>query len=200
LPFDLIRCRFVSKKRGEPPVVALDLQSAGERHDLSPEVWAFYAQAAAVAFERYHSPPPPPKDGTLHPSRHDEVPAKLTWSPTDERARRSHEALDATCSGAYAVACAAVDALDGWRVIGRTDHGSGSDWYMIRRDARDPDAWVKLEVSGIGECAGMRGMTLLRARLRQKVQQVEGGDLDRPGVAVVVGFEAVRVLVSEVQQ
>jgi hypothetical protein len=69
---------------------------------------------------------------------------------------------------------------------------------MIRDD--DPESLVKLEVSGVSACAGPQGTAILRARLKQKVDQVRGGDLPLPGVAVVVGFEAPRVLISAVQR
>lgn len=49
-------------------------------------------------------------------------------------------------------------------------------------------AW--LEVSGTGDGN-------LASRLKEKVAQGKGGDLQRPGMAVVVGFKAARVVVEK---
>ncbi len=75
--------------------------------------------------------------------------ALLTWVPADETMRRSHgNELDATETGAYAVAVAALHAVDGWRNVRRAAHATGADLLMVRTD--DPEAFVKLEVSGHG--------------------------------------------------
>lgn len=60
----------------------------------------------------------------------------------------------------------------------------------MSRHGEPPNDFFKLEVSGVA-----RGEALA-ARLAEKVEQVQGGDLNRPGVAVVVGFEAATVLME----
>lgn len=62
---------------------------------------------------------------------------------------------------------------------------------MVKSNTSDED-FVRLEVSGVA--AGER---TLPHRLRKKVQQLYDGDLLRPGVAAVVGFEAARILLED---
>jgi hypothetical protein len=178
------------------PAPILDLHERGG-HFLSPALWAAWAEAAAVALERYHAPPPPARPCTIT-SAGTNHPALLIWLAADDVVRASHaNEIDATELGAYVVAAASIHAVNGWRVAGRTHQGSGSDFIMLR-DA-DPNSFVKVEVSGVGECDGDAGLSILRARLRQKIDQVGRGDLDLPGMAVVVGFQSARILVSEVR-
>ncbi len=100
--------------------------------------------------------------------------------------------------GAYAVATLAVHAADDWRVIARTPTESGADLWMIRERDDSADAQVRLEVSGIAKGTGASGITALRARLEDKTAQVRKGRARTPGIAAVVGFEVLRVLISEV--
>lgn len=60
---------------------------------------------------------------------------------------------------------------------------------MVPHGEPDND-YVKLEVSGIARGSSGEG------RLATKMDQVGGGDLDRPGVALVVGLEAAAILVK----
>ena len=114
--------------------------------------------------------------------------------------KRSHaNTTDATEEGAYAVASLAVNALDGWRIIARTPTESGADIWMARPED-DPDGQVRLEVSGIAEGADAAAATALRTRLHGKVAQLRRGKASEPGIAAVVGFGLVRVLVSELTE
>jgi hypothetical protein len=67
---------------------------------------------------------------------------------------------------------------------------------MVRTND-DPDAQVRLEVSGIASGTDTTGMSALRTRFNEKIAQVHRGKASEPGMAAVVGFELVRVLVSE---
>lgn len=181
-------------------VLVIDLLEAGASHRITPFVWGGWMEAAAVTFERFHPAPPPPRACSLTVTNRDEVPAAFVWPATNEDTRGSHaNPLNATEHGAYAVATATVAALDGWRVTGRAHHGSGADLLMLREGA-NPNDFVRLEVSGMAEGSGAPGLTALRRRLVEKIDQLGKGDLDRPGVAAVVGFELASVLVSEVQE
>ena len=113
--------------------------------------------------------------------------------------RSNHNTTDATEEGAYAVAGLAVHALDGWRIIGRTPTESGADVW-IARPHDDPDAQVRLEVSGMAEGTDQAAMTALRARFNGKIAQLRRGKALEPGIAAVVGFELVRILVSELTE
>jgi hypothetical protein len=67
-------------------------------------------------------------------------------------------------------------------------------------DGDDPDNFVRLEVSGMAAGAGDEAKTALARRLDIKIAQLGRGDLDRPGVAAVFGFELARVMFSKVQR
>jgi hypothetical protein len=177
--------------------VRLDLRKPGNAHRMTPASWKVRAEAAAVTLERFHAAPPPPKSCALCPEGEREVPATLSWKPADDRERSTHaNENDATEDGAYAIAMLAVHAIGQWRVTARTHQGSGSDFRMVRDGAEDD--FMRLEVSGVAQRTSQAGAATLTARLREKVAQLGNGDLDRPGMAVVVGFEAARVLLSKV--
>ncbi len=95
---------------------------------------------------------------------------------------------DATEYGAYAVAIAVAHDL-GFKVIGRTHQGSGTDWLMIR-EGEPANDYYKLEVSGIARINKEKP----ESRLSSKVAQGSHGDLQRPGVAVVARFEDLRIV------
>lgn len=170
-----------------PEPIHLDLTRLGEVCDLSPTVLAYLAEAASVMLDLYHPPPPPPTPGVL--VRAAERPLGLLRSAPSEQQRESHQnERDAPEDGACAVAIATVHAL-GYEVVRRTRQGSGCDYLMVPSGEPEND-FLKLEVSGTGEGDPSR-------RVAEKVAQARGGDLQRPGMAVVVGFKAARVLVAE---
>ncbi len=153
---------------------------------------ASYAEAASVMLDRFHRAPPPPTPAqVIHDA--DARDACVHWHEPDDRQRSSHaNDIDAPEEGAYALAFAAVTAL-GYVVRCRARHGSGSDWVLTRAGEPDNDYW-KLEVSGIAA----RDDGEFRARLQKKLGQVAGGDLRRPGLAVVVRFSEVVVAIRRV--
>jgi len=182
----------------EPKHPALELHAAGAEHRLSAHVWGCWAEAACVCLARFHTKPPPPT--ALQISREEEEPCQIaiSWRAPDQTVQRSHDNdLDATRDGAYAVAAVSLQAIDGWRIRARAPTASGADLLALRDDDA-PDDFVKIEVSGVSAGTDQRGHRELHKRLRQKIEQVRRGDLDRPGLAVVVGFELAHVLVSEV--
>ena len=178
----------------------VDVCEAKADHMLSEKVWDCWAEAAAVTLSRFHKAPPPPTPLEVAPTGVDPVRVHLKWPAPDKRALASHaNEQNATEWGAYVLAAIAVRSAGAWRVRGRANHASGADLVMLRDDD-DPENFVKLEVSGVAKGSGNAGAKKLRDRLREKIDQAGRGDLDRPGVAVVVGFEAARALVSEVQR
>lgn len=139
--------------------------------------------AASVMFDKFHQPP---ADGVIDFDSKTQ-PLLVSWDPPAPRLRETHaNELDATEEGAYAVAFSAVMS-HGFVVRRRVHHGSGAD-YLLSREGEPDNDFVKLEVSGVA-----RGDKRLAARLETKIRQVAGGDLPRPGLAVVVGFQAVQV-------
>lgn len=168
--------------------VHLDLHRLGEVSRLSPTVLACFAEAASVMLHLHHAAPPPSTPGVLVQNA-EAVPLSLDWPEPTSQQRESHQnEKDAPEDGACAVAIAAVHAL-GYTVVRRTRQGSGCDYLMVPHGEPEND-FRKLEVSGMG--AGH-----LPTRLKEKVAQGQGGDLQRPGMAVVVGFKAARILVEE---
>src|SRR4051812_34395427 len=153
---------------------------------LTPALVSMWSEAATVMLFKFHQVPPPKTpmvlawdDGRclLH----------LHWIQPAVRALESHaNEKDATESAAYAVAIAAAN-HNGYVVRRRAHQGSGADLLMVRRGEPDND-FVKLEVSGIARGGG------LETRVSKKTEQVAGGDLARPGVALVVHFEAAEIV------
>lgn len=167
--------------------VCLDLTDLRAVSRLTPAVLEALAEAASVMLDRYHPAPPPPTPFGLH-LRGEELPADVAWQgPTNDQRDTHANEKDAAEDGACAVAIATA-AATGYVVVRRTRQGSGCDYLMIRKGEPEND-FHKLEVSGTGEGN-------LRSRLTQKVAQGKGGDLDRPGLAVVVGFKEAKILVD----
>ncbi len=157
----------------------LDLTTLHARCSLSPALVGALVEAASVVMAAHHAAPPTPMRWV-----EDEIdrPARIIWTAPDERAIASHSNnKDATEDAACAVAIAAMHEL-GFRVVKRAFHGSGADYLMVRNGEPEND-FLKLEVSGIFQGGG------LLKRLRVKIDQVGGGQLNRPGRAVVVQFE-----------
>lgn len=116
---------------------------------------------------------------------------ELVWSAPQEIHRQTHaNEIDATETAAYGLALVVVSEGD-YLVRRRAHHGSGSDYLLTKRGEPDND-FVRLEVSGVARGHG------LSWRLSDKVAQLRRGDLRRPGLAVVVGFEAAKMCVEEV--
>jgi len=148
-----------------------------------------YAEAASVMLDRYHEHSP--VFGTVSLDGEERC-AAFTWPPStdDEKASHANE-LDAIQYGAYAVSFIAANRMTGYVVRKRAHHGSGADWLMTKPGERD-DEFVRLEVSGVGRDKSLEG------RLKDKVAQLGRGDLARPGLAVVVGFEGAAIVMRAV--
>jgi hypothetical protein len=156
---------------------------------LSENHVANHVDAASVMLHKFHAPP---AQGLLDDNGAASG-IQVEWNAPDELLLSTHaNELDATEDGAYAVAFATM-LSKGFVVRRRAHHGSGSDYLMTRAGEPDNDFW-KLEVSGV---ARPRDTTALRARLNAKLSQLGRGDLARPGVAVVVGFETVQIVMEE---
>jgi hypothetical protein len=113
---------------------------------------------------------------------------ELVWDGPGQEILESYgNEIDATEDAAYAVAIALADHL-GFKVVKRAHQGSGTDWLMIRKGEPAND-WYKLEVSGMARMNKERP----ESRLEGKVVQGSGGDLQRPGVAVVVRFQDAKI-------
>lgn len=158
-------------------VVSVDLRDLGPFSQLSSGLRDGLLEAARVMLDRFHQSAP--VDGKW--LRHSEVVITLVhWDASTAVMQTSHGNLkDATEDGAYALAIIAASLL-GYRVLGRTPQGSGSDWHL--EHPTDPQRALKLEVSGIAE-GGSPG-----SRLEQKLIQGQKGVPKTEGVAIVFRF------------
>ena len=163
-----------------------NLMELARRCTLSPVLIRMWVEAATVMLFKFHRAPPPRTRLSLHWDER-RCSLHLDWTQPDRQALESHaNEKDATEAGAYAVAIAAAE-HDGYVVRRRAHQGSGADLLMVRRGEPDND-FVKLEVSGIARGGGLEN------RVTRKAAQVAGGDLARPGVAIVVHFEAAHIV------
>lgn len=175
---------------------------AERHHGITAEIGASYAQAAAVCLSRHHVPPT-----TARVSSVDRPDASygLSWPIPDERARAGWaNDDDATRDGAYGIVLAAADAHLGLVALARTRVRSGADYWLGPRDSIaspmdgliDLEHAIRLEASGIDHCRGAGDLT---RRVRQKVEQLQRGNSDRPAVAGVVAFNLLRIAFRSVR-
>ena len=170
--------------------ISIDLGDLGNAVTLSPAMVTAYSEAARVMLDHYHQSRERLEGLLVHDD--DEKPLVLLFEPPNDQIHDSYANMqDATEYGAYAVAFGAAHETEGYVVKKRAHHGSGSDFLMVK-DGESDENFVRLEVSGVGSPQGN-----LPARLQKKKSQLNSGDLLRPGVAVVVGFGAVRILMED---
>lgn len=170
----------------------LDLTRLPRIWNLDEGLLAVCVRSAAVMLQRFHDRPPAP--GRVVRNQDTERIADVNWRvPTEVEQRSFLNHKDATEDGAYAVAFAVAHALERYVVVMRAEQLTGCDYLLVREGEPEND-FVKLEVSGLA--TGTDGE--VRERLREKVGQVGGGTLVRPGLAVVVRFERVMVVTEDV--
>jgi hypothetical protein len=157
--------------------------------DLSSAMLAVFSEAAAVLLNTFHPAPPPPTAVRMT-SGLEEGRIEIDWDSPDVKTQETHaNEKDATEFAAYGISVLAAQHR-GFRIRKRAHNRSGADFLMVRHGEPDND-FVKLEVSGVA-----RGEATLLPRSKAKVAQVRGGNLARPGCAVVVGFESARILME----
>jgi len=168
----------------------LRFEDLAERHPIDPYQLQGYANAAKVRLEVHHAPP---VDFELC-SNGETVVCEVKWEPVDDMLRRSYNnADDAKRDGAYVMAFAAVEELEGLVGIGRAETKTGADYYVAPRgtDPADFEEALRLEVSGTDGTAAQ-----VRARLRQKQEQTQAGTGTEPAIAAVVGFRTRLILIE----
>jgi hypothetical protein len=150
------------------------------------------SEAAFILLWRFHGKPPTDgqwEHGETNTSQGSPVDVEVQWDQPPEHWLGSYlNDLKTVERAAEAVAIAIADQL-GFKVLGEVYHGSGADWLMIPKGEPGND-YYKLEVSGMMD---VNAETPER-RLRMKVAQSQRGDLQRPGMAVVVRFADMRIL------
>lgn len=183
--------RHYSGPMGEQTSRNLRFEQLAERHPIDPVQLQCYANAAKVRLSVHHASPVA-FDLT---SRGETLSYQVSWDPVDDMLRRSYNnSDDATRDGAYVMAFAAVEELEGLVAIGRAETKTGADYY-IAPSGTDPDDFeeaIRLEVSGTD------GPTATcRARLKQKQEQTRKGTGAEPAMAAVVGFKQRLILVEK---
>lgn len=166
--------------------LSLPVRHMGDRHPgLTPHVAASYCEAAYVCLDSHHRSPA----GFLLRSGALERNVQVEWPEVTERQKRAwNNRSDAVRDGAYAVAIAAVEVVEGLVAIGRAETLTGSDYYLGKPgiDYEDFESAIRLEVSGTD--AG--GPGTVAARLTAKITQLGAGRSTLSGRACVVGFKA----------
>jgi hypothetical protein len=108
---------------------------------------------------------------------------------------------DATRDAAYGVSIAAAESELGMLAISRAEHRTGADYYIqaesdwTSADRVDLETAYRLEVSGVDRGSD----SVIRSRVRTKVKQLQDGDSDLPGIAAVVGFSQLQVILELVE-
>lgn len=173
-------------------MIKLDVRDLSAISAATPGQLAARSEAASVMMWRFHVAPQ--TQGEWHPDalgpvRQSPVEVEVLWQePTPSILEAHRNELKNVERAAEAVAIAVAAHL-GFNVVGEAYHGSGSDWLMVPRSEPKND-FYKLEVSGMI----LKTSDNPEGRLREKVAQGRNGDMERPGMAVVVRFEDVRIL------
>ncbi len=171
-----------------PALPALD--ELHERHyGLTEHICRSYAEAAAVALDRHHSPP-----ADFHVTADGGACLRaLGWTVSNARARAGwNNADDTTRDGAYVIAAAAVEAEMGLYAVDRADTRTGADYYFAPAHGPDLETAIRVEISGVDK----GGEGEVKARLKRKLKQAQEGKSDLPAAACIVGFKARRVAIA----
>ncbi|MEW6467021.1 MAG: hypothetical protein AB1434_14145 [Pseudomonadota bacterium] len=168
----------------------LHFENLYPKHPIDQHQLQGYANAAKVCLEKHHASPvtfDAESDGRT-------VSYELQWQPIDDMLPRSYNnSDDAKRDGAYVIAFAVVEDLEGLVSIGRAETKTGADYYLapVGTSPADFESAVRLEVSGTDGSPSQA-----RIRLRQKQQQARNGTGAEPAIAAVVGFRSRLILVE----
>ena len=173
----------------------LPLHDMDRRHvGLTKAISDSYTEAARVCLDRHHRPPTDFQVSKDNSSTE----ALVQWAVTDERTRRAWaNEIDATESGAYACALAAVELVDELVAVHRAETKTGADYYVAPKGTSPDDLedCLRLEVSGVDR--GPDGV--VRQRLSAKLKQAADGYSNLPAVAGVVGFQTRLIMLAAVK-
>lgn len=168
----------------------LRFENLAARHAIDPHQLQGYANAAKVQLEKHHQPP----TQFEVTSKGETYDYSVEWVPVDDLLRRSYNnADDATRDGAYVMAFAAVEDIEGMVGIARADTKTGADYYVapVGSSPDDLEMAFRLEVSGTNGPE-----SVVRQRLKEKQQQTRDGIGTEPAIAAVVGFKAKLILLE----
>ena len=178
----------------ETTKLTLILDLLHERHPgLTAPLGGALVEAAAVCLDRHHDSPV-----EVDVSSASRTSKRLVdFSKPDSRALNAWaNDIDATEWGAYGICLAAVEVEERLVAVRRADTLTGADWYVapVGTDPEDLENCFRLEVSGVD----LGGPSVVKARLRQKVDQARRGASNLPAIASVVGFKELTIAIQKV--
>lgn len=168
----------------------LRFEQLAERHPIDPAQLQGYANAAKVRLEAHHRPPVSFEVST----KGETTLFQVTWQPVEDMLRRSYNNHDdAVRDGAYVMAFAAIEEVEGLVAVGRAETKTGADYYVapLGTVPQDFEEALRLEVSGTDGT-----VATCRARLKLKQEQTRQGSGTEPALAAVVGFKQRLILVE----
>ena len=164
-----------------------------ERHyGVSQGVSDSYAEAACTCLERHHASA---VDFQIEDKEVSSA-GKASWPPVSDRTKAAwSNETDATEQGAYALALAAIENSRGLVAVRRAETKTGADYYLDVPGAEvlDLETAKRLEISGVDEGAA----SVVRTRLRQKLEQARRGESNLPAIACVVGFQSLQIMAED---
>jgi hypothetical protein len=165
-----------------PSPIALSLPDLPAEVELSRPVSEALALAASVVLDHHHGKGE--RDLAVIHSDGESHSAQIHRVPVDGRARDTYaDPQEATEEGAEGVAIIMARRVLNRIVFRRLPKGTGADYLMRDPEAKDGDAYERLECSGIAD-----GQESATARLRSKLEQLARFPSYPPGRAVVTHF------------
>lgn len=172
----------------------LQIQRLSDRHrGVTPAVSSVYYEAACVCLDRHHTSP---QEIAIVDNDNTDV-AAIDWEARDQRARDAWANRDDTTeAGAYCLALANAEMTRGLVAVSRAQGRTGVDYYLgpANSTLEDLERSVRLEVSGTDEGS----LSMIKSRLRQKLEQAGRVDSNLPALATVVGFAMLRIESADV--
>ena len=173
----------------------LPIQGLSDRHvGVTAALGAVYEEAARVCLDRHHSSP---QEFSVTDNETGST-VDVNWTACDLRTRNAWANTDDTTeAGAYCMALASAEVTRGLVAVGRAQKLSGVDYLLGAPGSQidDLETVMRLEVSGTHE----GGASVIRSRLRQKLDQANRFETNPPALATVVGFSARRIECSDIK-
>jgi hypothetical protein len=174
------------------PLPLLPINDMASRHPgLTPEIAAYYLQAASVCLARHHESP---CEFEIIEDTQTQL-VRLEWQAPNLRQWDAWaNQTDTTEAGACNLALAAVELYSGLVAARRAETSSGIDYYLTHagQPAEPLRTAVRLEISGTH-----LGWQEVESRLRRKLMQVEQGQSEGNALAVVVGFQIKKIVIGK---
>lgn len=150
---------------------------------ILPEMYLFYARAAAVCLEQngFHGKATLTIEGARTAKFH------LTWEPVSQQVKDMHDDwVYAAEQGAYCIAFLVIHYLTDYKIIRQSKRQTGFDYWLGDKKEDYPyTEKARLEVSGLLEGKPKR----VNWRLKSKIQQVEQSDaLQLPVYIIITEF------------